>query len=156
MIWRSKLMAPIFNTRRGYPRMHVWCKFWRFQLKPVMSYRAGKVTFTDGQTDWRMDGRTDRRKATTIPLWPERSRGKISTSDPYIHTRLSWQYTPGITNSVKWIPTVQTPPSPPPHESSKLILPRHLCTYTRIRPPLMFDQLIIYRFILLRYMEQYK
>ena len=25
--WRSRSMTSIFNTSRGYPRMHVWCKF---------------------------------------------------------------------------------------------------------------------------------
>ena len=42
-------------------------QIWWFQLKSVTSYRADKVKFTDGH------GRT---QATTIPLRPERPRGK--------------------------------------------------------------------------------
>ena len=91
-------MTSIFNTIREYPQMHVWCKFgdsspnlwrvivrtnrnpdaclgqiWWFQLKPVTSYRADKVKFTDGRMDGQTDGQT---QATTIPLRPERPRGK--------------------------------------------------------------------------------
>ena len=46
---------------------------WWFQRKFVTSYHADKVKFTDGRTDWLTDGQT---QATTIPLRPERPRGK--------------------------------------------------------------------------------
>ena len=39
----------------------------------MMSYRADKVKFTDRQTDGRTDGH---KQKTTIPLRPERPRGK--------------------------------------------------------------------------------
>ena len=47
----------------------------------VTSYRADKVKLTDRQTSRQTDGQTDRRTdgqtpATTIPLRPERPRGK--------------------------------------------------------------------------------
>ena len=42
-------------------------QIWWFQLKSVTSYRADKVKFTDGHR---------RTQATTIPLRPERPRGK--------------------------------------------------------------------------------
>ena len=48
-------------------------QIWWFQIKPVTSYRADKVKFTDGRTDRQTDGQT---QATTIPLRPERTRGK--------------------------------------------------------------------------------
>ena len=49
-------------------------QLWLFQLKFVTTYRADKVKLrTDSRTDGRTVGQT---QATTIPLRPERSRGK--------------------------------------------------------------------------------
>ena len=48
-------------------------QIWWFQLKPVTSYPADKVKFTDRRTDGRTDGQT---QATTIPLRPEMLKGK--------------------------------------------------------------------------------
>ena len=48
-------MTSIFNTHWEYPRMHVLVQIWWFQLKSVMSYRADKVKFMDGQTDRQTD-----------------------------------------------------------------------------------------------------
>ena len=48
-------------------------QIWWIHLKLVTSYRADKVKFTDRRTDGRTDGQT---QATTIPLRPERPRGK--------------------------------------------------------------------------------
>ena len=45
----------------------------RFQLESVMRYCADKVKFTDGRTDGQTAGQT---QATTLPLRPERPRGK--------------------------------------------------------------------------------
>ena len=48
-------------------------QIWWFQLKFMTSYYADKIKFMDRQTDGWTDGLT---QETTIPLWPERSRGK--------------------------------------------------------------------------------
>ena len=51
-------------------------QIWLFQLKFVTIYRADKVKLrTDRRTDGRTNGQT---QATTIPLRPERPRGKTS------------------------------------------------------------------------------
>ena len=78
-------MTSIFNTSREYPKMHVWSKFgdsssnlWRVIVR------------TDVWTDGRTDGHT---QATTIPLRPERPRGKnwpIVKNDPY-KSLCTWQ-----------------------------------------------------------------
>ena len=62
-------MTSIFNTSRGYPRMHALCKFgnsssnlWRVIVRTRKYLRM----------DWQTDGRT-----TTIPLHPKGQRVKM-------------------------------------------------------------------------------
>ena len=64
--WRSKSMTSIFNTKREYPRMHVWCKFgdsssnlWRVIERTKKSLR------TDGRTD----GQTEAGNDNTPSAW---------------------------------------------------------------------------------------
>ena len=49
-------------------------QIWWIQLKSVTSYHADKVKFTQVYAGLRTAG--DKMQATTIPLWPERPRGK--------------------------------------------------------------------------------
>ena len=62
--WRSMSMSSIFNTSWEYPRIHLWCKNWWFQLKSVRSYRADKQKFTGGRTD----GQTERHRQRQYPF----------------------------------------------------------------------------------------
>ena len=64
---------PLFQYQPRVSHGACLVQIWWFQLKSVTSYRADKVKFMDGQTDGRIDGQT---QATTIPLRPERLRGK--------------------------------------------------------------------------------
>ena len=50
-----------------------------FQLKPVTSYRADKVKFTDEQTDRQTDRGTDRRTGNDNTIRPERPRVKSAS-----------------------------------------------------------------------------
>ena len=77
MTLKVKVNGPYFQYQPRVSQDACLVQIWWFQLKSVTSYRADKVKFTDGQTD----GQT---QATTIPLRPERLRGKIyqiSTND---------------------------------------------------------------------------
>ena len=70
-------MTPYFQYQPRVSYDACLVQIWGFQLKSVTSYRAEKVKFTDRQTDGRTDRQTDRQtQATTIPIRPERSRGK--------------------------------------------------------------------------------
>ena len=44
-------------------------QIWWFQLKPVMSYRADKIKFTDGRTDGQTHRRTDAGNDNTPSAW---------------------------------------------------------------------------------------
>ena len=70
-------MTAIFNTSWEYPMMHVWWKFGH-STSNLMSYHADKVKLTNGQT-----------QAMTIPLRPERWRGKKAV---YISIEGLWEW----------------------------------------------------------------
>ena len=84
MTLKVKVNDPYFQYQPTVSHDACLVQIWWFQLKSVTSYRTDKVKFTDGQTDGRTDGRTYRRtdgqaQVTTIPLHPERLRGKNYT-----------------------------------------------------------------------------
>ena len=91
--WRS--MISIFNSSWDYPMMHVWCKFGDFSSNLLDELSCGHAKVY-GETD----RRTDRQmQATTIPIWPERSRGKNIYYVSYIKREMCvWLYC-----TIRWV-----------------------------------------------------
>ena len=85
----------IFNSSWDYPMMHVWCKFGEFSSNLLDELSCGHAKVY-GQTD----RRTDRQmQATTIPIWPERSRGKNIYFVSYIKREMCvWLYC-----TIRWV-----------------------------------------------------